>query len=173
MLVDKYTQEIQAILSRYPAEQRRSAVMPLIYLAQREKMYLDRGDVHEIADILGLTTTEVASILGFYSLYYDQPKGKYHLQVCVDLPCALRGAERFLEELCARLGIQPGETTSDGLITVESVMCLAACDRAPTFQVQSGNGLTYYENQTVEGALDLVERLRADAARTRRTHSHG
>jgi NADH-quinone oxidoreductase subunit E len=173
MLVDKYSQEIQAILSRYPAEERRSAIMPLIYLAQREKMYLDRGDMQEIADILGLTTTEVASIVGFYSLYYDQPKGKYHLQVCVDLPCALRGAERFLEELCSRLGIQPGETTSDGLITVEAVMCLAACDQAPTFQVQSRDGLAYYENQTLESALGFVEQLRADAARRRRSHSHG
>jgi NADH-quinone oxidoreductase subunit E len=173
MLLDKYAQEIQAILSRYPAEHRRSAVMPLIYLAQREKMYLDHEDVLEIADILGLTTTEVASIVGFYSLYYDQPKGKYHLQVCVDLPCALRGAERFLEDLCARLGIQPGETTSDGLITVEAVMCLAACDRAPAFQVQSGAGLSYYQNQTVESALELVEQLRADAARKRGIHSHG
>jgi len=172
MLADKYAQEIQAILSKYPAEQCRSAVMPLIYLAQREKMYLDRSDMQEIADILGLTTTEVASIVGFYSLYYDRPKGKYHLQVCVDLPCALRGAERFLEELCARLGIRPGETTPDGLITVEAVMCLAACDRAPTFQVQSGDGLTYYENQTLEGALGLVEQLRTDAARKRRSHSH-
>ena len=173
MLVDKYAQEIQAILSKYPVGHRRSAVMPLLYLAQREKMHVDREDMVEIADILGLTTTEVASIVGFYSLYYDQPKGKYHLQVCVDLPCALRGAERFLAELCARLGIQPGETTADGLITVEAVMCLAACDKAPMFQVQSGSGLTYCENQTVESALDLIDQLRLDAARRRRRDIHG
>ena len=173
MLIDKYTQEIKAILSKYPSEQRRSAVMPLIYLAQREKMYLDRGDMREVADILGLTVTEVASIVGFYSLYYDQPGGRYHLQVCIDLPCALRGAESFLRELCARLGIQPGETTPDGLITVEAVMCLAACDRSPAFQVQSGDGMAYFENQTVESALELVEQLRADAARKQRIHSHG
>jgi NADH-quinone oxidoreductase subunit E len=173
MLVDKYSQEIQAILSRYPAEQRRSAVMPLIYLAQREKMYLDHKDMREVAYILGLTVTEVASIVGFYSLYYDRPHGKYRLQVCVDLPCALRGAERFLEEVCVRLGIRPGETTSDGLITVEAAMCLAACDRAPVFQMQSGDGLVYHENQTVESALALVEQLRADAARKRRGYSHG
>jgi len=170
--LSKYAQEIQTILKKYPAEQRRSAVMPLIYLAQREKMYVDREDMNEIADILGLTTTEVASIVGFYSLYYDQPKGKYHLQVCVDLPCALRGAERFLEELCTRLGIRAGGTTSDGLITVEAVMCLAACDKPPVLQVQSGGGLAYYENQTVESALGLIEQLRADAARKRKRDSH-
>ena len=114
--------------------------MPLIYLAQREKMYVNREDMAEIGEILGISATEVASIVGFYSLYYDQPKGKYHIQVCTDLPCALRGAEHFLDELCSRLDIQPGETTADGLITVEAVMCLAACDKAPMFQVQSGVG---------------------------------
>ncbi len=167
MLAEKYTQEIQAILAKYPPEQRQSAVMPLIYLAQRERMYVDRKDMAEIAEILGLSITEVAAITGFYSLYYDRPGGRYRIQVCTDLPCALRGAEKFLEEICARLGIQPGETTADGLVTVEAVMCLAACDKAPMFQVQSGAGLEYHENQTVEVALELIEQLRADAARRR------
>jgi NADH-quinone oxidoreductase subunit E len=165
MLAEKYAQEVQAILAKYPPEQRRSAVMPLLYLAQRDKMHVDRADMAEVAEILGMSSTEVSSIVGFYSLYYDQPKGAYHIQVCTDLPCALRGAEQFMDELCARLGIQPGETTADGLITVESVMCLAACDKAPMFQVQSGQGLEYFEKQTVENALGLIERLRTDAAR--------
>jgi NADH-quinone oxidoreductase subunit E len=78
-----------------------------------------------------------------------------------------------MEELCARLGIQPGGTTADGLITVEPVMCLAACDRAPMFQVQSGSGLDYFEDQTVESALALVEQLRAEAASRRGRESHG
>ncbi len=165
MLAEKYAQEIQAILKKYPPEERRAAVMPLIYLAQRDKMYVSREDMAEIGSILDITTTEVASVVGFYSLYYDQPEGKYHIQVCTDLPCALRGAEQFMQELCKRLNIQPGETTSDGLVTVEAVMCLAACDRAPMFQLQSGTGLQYYEHQTVESALALIEQLRADAAR--------
>lgn len=173
MLAEKYAQEIAAILAKYPAEQRRAAVMPLLYLAQRDQMYVRRKDMAEIAEILGLLPTEVASIVGFYSLYYDQPGGKYRIQVCTDLPCALRGAEKFLQDLCARLGIQPGETTSDGLITVEAVMCLAACDRAPMFQVQSGQGLQYHENQTVEGALALIEELRSDAARRRINDGRG
>jgi NADH-quinone oxidoreductase subunit E len=135
MLAEKYAQEIQAILAKYPPEQRRSAVMPLLYLAQRDKMYIDRKDMAEVAQILGITSTEVSSIVGFYSLYYDKAGGRYRIQVCTDMPCALRGAEKFLNELCARLGIQPGETTSDGLITIEAVMCLAACDRAPMFQL--------------------------------------
>lgn len=165
--------EVQAILAKYPADQRRSAVMPLLYLAQREKMYVDRQDMAEIAEILGMTPTEVASIVGFYSLYYDAPKGKYHIQVCTDLPCALRGADQFMQDLCARLGIKPGETTPDGLLTVEPVMCLAACDKAPMFQLQSGAGLKYYENQTLESALALIEQLRQDAAAKRGRDAHG
>jgi NADH-quinone oxidoreductase subunit E len=126
-------------------------------------MYVDRESMAEIATILGISTTEVASVVGFYSLYYDKPTGKYHFQVCTDLPCALRGADKFLEDLCQRLDILPGGTTSDGLFTIEPVMCLAACDKAPMFQVQSGAGLTYYENQTVENALELIEQLRSEA----------
>ena len=164
-LASKYAAEIEAILAKYPPEERRSAVMPLLYLAQRERMYVDRDTMREIGEILGISTTEVASIVGFYSLYYDEPAGRYHIQVCTDLPCALRGADQFMEELCERLGIQPGETTQDGLITIEEVMCLAACDKAPMFQVQSGQGLTYYENQTVDNALKLIEDLRTMAKR--------
>jgi NADH-quinone oxidoreductase subunit E len=173
MLSEKYANEIKGILAKYPPDERRSAVMPLIYLAQRDKMYLNREDMAEIADIIGISTTEVASVVGFYSLYYDQPQGKYHLQICTDLPCALRGAEKFLEELCAYLGIEPGGTTADGLITVESVMCLAACDHAPVFQLQSGEGIEYFERQTVENAISLIERLRAQAAQYRRRDNHG
>lgn len=159
-LAEKFPQEIQKILAKYPAEQKQAAVMALLYLAQREKMYVTKQSMQEIADILGISATEVASIVGFYSLYYDQPAGKYRVQVCTDLPCALRGAEKFLDELCENLGIRVGETTPDGMITVEYVMCLAGCDRAPMFQVQSGEGITYHENQTLESALKLVEELR-------------
>jgi NADH-quinone oxidoreductase subunit E len=173
MLAEKYPQEVQAILAKYPPDQRRSAVMPLLYLAQREKMHLTRDDMVEVGAIVGMSVTDVAGIAGFYSLYYEEPGGKYHIQVCTDLPCALRGADRFMDELCARLGIQPGQTTPDGLITVERVMCLAACDKAPMFQVQSGNGLKYYENQTVESTLALIEQLRADAAARRGRDGHG
>jgi NADH-quinone oxidoreductase subunit E len=157
MLTEKYQEEIKAILAKYPSDQKRAAVMPLLYLAQREQGYVTKQAMNEIAAILGISATDVASIVGFYTLYYDEPGGKYHVQVCTDLPCALRGAEDFLEKLCENLGIRVGETTPDGLVTVEAVMCLAACDRAPMFQVQSGDGLTYHENQTVESAMKLVQ----------------
>lgn len=159
-LAEKYVDDIQAVLEKYPADRKQSAVMPLLYLAQREYGYVTKQAMQEIAEILDMSATEVASIVGFYSLYYDEEGGKYHVQVCTDLPCALRGAEEFLEKFCENLGIQVGETTPDGLVTVEKVMCLAGCDKAPMFQVQTGEGLTYYENQTEESALKQVERWR-------------
>jgi NADH-quinone oxidoreductase subunit E len=159
-LAEKYVDDIQAVLEKYPADRKQSAVMPLLYLAQREYGYVTKQAMQEIAEILDMSATEVASIVGFYSLYYDEEGGKYRVQVCTDLPCALRGAEEFLEKFCENLGIQVGETTPDGLVTVENVMCLAGCDKAPMFQVQTGEGLTYYENQTEESALKQVERWR-------------
>lgn len=160
LLAEKYSDEVQTILAKYPPDQKRSAVMPLLYLAQREQGFVSFHSIQEIAEIVDISTTEVGSIIGFYTLYHDQPGGKYRIQVCTDLPCALRGAEQFLEELCDKLGIQVGETTPDGLISVEQVMCLAACDRAPMFQVQTGDGLSYHENQTVESAMRYIESLR-------------
>ena len=159
-LAEKYPTEVQEILAKYPGDQKRAAVMPLLYLAQRQKGYVTKPAMQEIAAILGISTTDVASIVGFYSLYYDEPTGKYRIQVCTDLPCALRGADQFLEKLCENLGIKVGETTADGLVTVEAVMCLAGCDKAPMFQVQTGDGLEYHEHQTVESAMALVESWR-------------
>ncbi len=160
-LLEKYPQEIVEILAKYPADQKRAAVMPLLYLAQRERNYITKQSLSDIGEIIGISATDVASIVGFYTLYHEQPGGKYRIQVCNDLPCALRGADEFLQKLCENLGIQLGETTPDGLVTVEAVTCLAACNRAPMFQVQSGDGLAYHEDQTVESALQLVAELKA------------
>ena len=96
MLVEKYSEEIEIILKKYPSEEKRSAVMPLLYIAQREYGYIPDGAVGEIADLLGLDPTEVGSLIGFYTLYYDKPEGKYRIQICTDLPCALRGSETFV-----------------------------------------------------------------------------
>ena len=160
MLKEKYAQEIDAILAKYPPDQRRAAVMPMIYLAQREQMHVSREDMAEIGGILGISSTEVASIVGFYSLYYDKPGGKYRLQVCTDLPCALRGADKFLESLCGNLGIRVGETTPDGLVTLEAVMCLAGCDKAPMFQLQDRDQVTYHENMTMDKTMELIDALK-------------
>lgn len=163
-LFEKYPDEIQTILAKYPEDQKRAAVMPLLYLVQRRDGYVTKAAMQEIADILDISPTEVGSLLGFYTLYNAEPGGTYKIQVCNDLPCALRGADEFLEKLCENLSIHVGETTEDGLVTVEAVMCLAGCDRAPLFQVQTNEGLSYHENQSVESTLELIESWRKRAA---------
>src|SRR5512134_2955798 len=126
-LARKYPKEVKQILSKYPLEHKRSAVMPLLFLAQREEGYITKAAMQDIARMLDITETDVAAIVGFYSLYHDKKAGKYRMQVCTDLPCALRGADQFMESLCGNLGIKVGETTADGMVTLEAVMCLAAC----------------------------------------------
>ena len=166
MLADNHSSEIKTILEKYPSEQKRSAVMPLLHLALQEYGHITPAALMEIAELLELEPTEVGSLIGFYTLYYDEQGGRYRIQICTDTPCALRGAEEFAEQLCANLGIRFGETTKDGLFTVEEVKCLAACDRAPMFQIQDAEGIHYHENQTVETAMTLIEEIR-------KRHNHG
>ncbi len=169
-ILSQYKTEVDQILAKYPSEFKRSAVMPLLHLAQRAQGHVSSRALAEIAALLDLSTTEVASIVGFYTLYYDQPHGRYHIQVCTDLPCAMRGADRFLADLCDYLGIPVGGTTPDGLFTVEAVKCLAACHRAPMFQVQGEGdgqqdfGIAYHENQTLETAIAWIEGIRASGS---------
>ena len=159
-LAQKYPKEIKQILSKYPPEHKRSAVMPLLYLAQREEGYLTKAAMQDVASIVDITETEVAAIVGFYTLYHDEKGGKYRMQVCTDLPCALRGADEFLNNLCANLGIKVGETTADGFLTLEAVTCLAACDKAPMFQTQGPDGIKYHENMTVDRTMELINTLK-------------
>ena len=162
-LAEKYPQEIEKILAKYPPEHKRSAVMALLYMAQREEGYVSKADKADIAQILDMTSTEISAIVGFYSLYHDKKAGKYRIQVCTDIGCALRGADQYLADLCEKLDVKPGETTDDGLVTIEEVKCLAACDKAPMFQVQSEMGIKYHEKMTVDTTLELIEELRKDA----------
>ncbi|MGE5124159.1 MAG: NADH-quinone oxidoreductase subunit NuoE [Acidobacteriaceae bacterium] len=161
-LQEKYPDQIKAILAKYPSDRagKRSAVMPLLYLAQRENGYVTKEVIGQIAEICEISTTDVSSLIGFYTLFHEEGSSRYQLQVCTDLPCALRGAEAFLQNLCENLGIKVGETTPDGKIAIESVMCLAGCHHAPLFQVQSPDGISYHEDQTVESALEVINKLR-------------
>ena len=160
LLLDKYPQEIKRILEKYPESYKRSAVMPLLFLAQRDEGYISQDAINDIAALLEITTTEVASIVGFYTLFHETPEGRYRIQVCTDLPCALRGSEEFLVNLCKYLEVEVGGTTSDGLFTIEEVKCIAACHRAPVFQIQGDGEIHYYEDQTLESVKTIIEGLR-------------
>lgn len=159
-LLEKYPKEVKKIMAKYPPDQKRSAVMPLLHMAQRGEGYVNDEAMKDIASLLEITETDIASLIGFYTLFHDKNEGKVRIQVCNDLPCALRGADKFLEELCDTLNIKVGETTEDGFVNVEGVMCLAACDKAPMFQTQSPSGIKYHESMTVDKTMELIAALK-------------
>lgn len=162
-LLNQYPDEVRRIVAKYPPERKRSAVMPLLYLAQRQSGRVSQERMTDIAEITGISVTEVASVAGFYSLFHEEPGGRYRIQVCTDLPCALRGAEAFLQKVCETLGVKVGETTADGLFTVEEVKCLAACHRTPMFQLQGDGDIRYHENQTLDTFKEIIDGLRRSA----------
>ncbi|MDE3117686.1 MAG: NADH-quinone oxidoreductase subunit NuoE [Nitrospirota bacterium] len=155
MLKEKYTTEIADILSRYPVK--RSALLPLLYLAQREQGYVSEAAMQEIAGILKLTPPQVYETVTFYTMLNLKPLGKFHLQVCKSLMCALVGSDTLISWLEKKLGIKAGETTHDGLFTISKVECLGACGTGPMMQVNDD----YYERLTEE----KVDRILADLKR--------
>jgi NADH-quinone oxidoreductase subunit E len=158
LLKESYAQEIEAILAKYP--DKRSAVLPVMYLAQEAYGYMNKEAMRDVASVLDLDPTHVLALAGFYTLYYEEPVGKYVLEICNDLPCALRGADEFVDMACQKLAVDVDETTDDGMFTVKTVMCLAACDKAPMLQVN----LKYEENLDEEKFDALITRLREEAA---------
>ena len=156
-----YTPEHRArfdeIVKRYPADQRRSAVLPALYLAQRQQGYITANAIRHVADLLGITRADVEDVVTFYTMFYTKPVGKFVLQVCRTLSCALNGAERVTEALSATLGIKPGETDASGTFTLVEVECLGACDRAPVVMVNDA----WHEDVRPEEASKLVDDIRA------------
>jgi NADH-quinone oxidoreductase E subunit len=146
--------EYRTILARYPT--RRAALMPALWLAQREFGYLSGAVQAYVAELMELPLAWVASVVSFYTMYWTAEPARWHLQVCRNLSCALRGGLAVRDALVGRLGIRPGERTADGRFSLEEVECLASCGTAPCLQINNG---AYHESLTVESALALVERL--------------
>jgi NADH-quinone oxidoreductase subunit E len=153
--------EVEAILRRYPEGQERSAVLPLLHLAMREREghYVAYSDMEAIAEICGVSVAYVNSVCSFYAMYHRHPVGKYVITVCGNMVCHyLGGGKALVEHIEKTLGIKHGETTPDGLITLEVTgECLAACDLAPVIQVN-----TEYVVKLTPAKFDaLVEALRS------------
>ncbi len=146
----------EELIARYPL--RRSALLPLLFLLQAEDGYVSPAGIAQVAELLGLTRAEVAGVATFYTMFQRRPTGKYLVSVCRTLSCQLRGSDEITGALCERLGVPLGGTDSSGMVTVEEVECLAACDGAPVLQVNTEN----YEGLDTQAALELVERLLRD-----------
>lgn len=133
--------------------------MPALYVVQEEDGRLTDEGMGEVAKLLEMPYSDVVGVATFYSMYFERPVGRYVLDVCKTLSCALLGAESLVEHLSRKLGIKVGETTPDGLFTLRTVECLGACGKAPVMMV----GDTYYEDLTPEKLDGIIESLRREA----------
>ncbi len=156
--------ELDEMLARYPPDQRKSAILAALYLVQAQQGYLTRRGMAHVAEVIGCTAADVEDVASFYTMFYTRPVGRYVIQVCRTLSCALAGAERVTEALSNVLGVAPGGTDAAGEFTLVEVECLGACDRAPVVGVND----LWQECQHADGVRALVDDLRArgDAAVT-------
>jgi len=157
----EYTPEnrlrFDTVVARYPEGRQRSAVLPALYLVQYQQGYITGNAMRYVAALLQITAADVEDVVSYYSMFHTKPVGRYVLSVCRTLSCALNGAERVTEEMCAKLGIKPGETDATGTFTLLEVECLGACDRAPVVLVNDA----WHECLKPEDAGRLVDELRA------------
>lgn len=153
-------EQIERILSQYPV--RRAAVLPVLHLVNDRLGYVPREAVVEIAEMLELSPAQVQDTLSFYGFFkQDRPQGVHRVWVCRSIACAARGGEELLAYLCEKLGIQPGETTADGRITLEFAECLGACEQAPAILVND----TLHGNMTKEKVDELFDMIYEAAKR--------
>ncbi len=147
---EKSLTEFKNILSRY--DSKRSALLPVLHLAQDEFGYLSDEVIQYVAGLMDLSPAQVLEVVTFYHMFHEKPVGEHHLQFCVTLSCWMAGSHQLLRSTCSRLGIREGETTADGKFTVSKVECLGSCGSAPVVQINE----TYYENLTPEKLNRLV-----------------
>jgi NADH-quinone oxidoreductase E subunit len=146
--------EYREILARYP--ERRAALMPVLWLVQREFGWISPSAQHYVAELMDLPQAWVEGVVSFYTMYWRRPMGRSHIAVCTNLSCYLRGAENVYDAVCKRTGVRAGEVSADGKWSVERAECLGSCDTAPMLQLNNDG---YYEDLTVEGVLELLEQL--------------
>jgi NADH-quinone oxidoreductase subunit E len=150
--------QLDDIVSKYPSDQKRSAVLAALYLVQDQQGYLTANGMRHVAGILEMTPAEVEDVATYYVMFYKEPVGKHVLQVCRTLSCALLGAERVTEALSEKLGLEVGETDKSGLFTLLEFECLGACDRAPIVMV---NNEHWHEKVRPEDVAKLVDDIKA------------
>ena len=138
--------EMRSHLAKYPADRTRSALIPLLFVIQRERGYVDNAGVNFLARFLNLEVTDVWETATFYSMFNLRKVGRHHIQICKTLSCKIMGEPDITGHICSKLGIHPGETTEDGKFTVSLVECLGSCGTAPMMQI----GFDYHEDLTVE-----------------------
>jgi NADH-quinone oxidoreductase subunit E len=159
VFTEELLKEAENIIAQYP--QRKAAIMPLLWLVQEKLGYIPKEAIDEVAELTGTTPVHVEAVVKFYEMFHERPVGKYQLMLCTNVSCLLRGADKTLQKLKEVLGIDVGETTPDGLFTLEELECLAACDKAPVLLV---NAVELFENVTPDKVEQIIAELRKRAS---------
>ena len=158
---DDKLKEVEKIMQRYPEGKQKSALIPVLHLAQEEfGGWLSAETMDYVASVLNLQPIEVYEVATFYSMYNLKPVGRYLFEVCQTGPCMLNGSDNIIKYIFEKLGIKPGETTSDGMFTLKTVECLGACGYAPMMQF----GKNYREHLTKEKVDAIIDECRKKAA---------
>lgn len=150
----KNLKKIEEILPKYPSK--KPAVMPVLYLAQEQNGWISQEVMEEVARVLEMHPEEVLGVVTFYTMYHQKPMGKFHIQVCTNVSCMLRGAYDIYDKVKEKLGIENMEITKDEMFSIEEVECMGSCGSAPMIAVNED----YYENLTKEKALEIIKSLK-------------
>jgi NADH-quinone oxidoreductase subunit E len=146
---------IETLIGSYPAGRQRSALIPMLMYCQDEVGHISEDVIQECARRLGLTRLQVDEVIGYYSMMHKKPLGRYHVQVCTNISCLLRGAEELMEHAKKKLGVGHKEVTGDGIFSLEEVECIGACSWAPAIQV----GYDYYHDVTPERFDQIIDEV--------------
>jgi NADH-quinone oxidoreductase subunit E len=150
-------EKVGRIISRYPRDQRKSALLPVLHIAQEELGgYLSADVMDYVAGIIKIQPVEVYEVATFYSQFYTETRGRYVIEVCRTSPCAICGGEKISEYIQKKLNIKDGETTADGLFTLREVECLGACGYAPAMQINT----EFYEHLTEQKTGEIIDNLK-------------
>jgi NADH-quinone oxidoreductase subunit E len=144
--------EFEKMKERYPAGFESSLVLPCLRRIQEDRGYIAETDIDGLVEYLGVPRIQIEEVLSFYTQYRRQPVGRWHLEVCRNVSCSMRGAERLIDHLSNKLGVKPGETTPDGRFTLGTAECLGSCGTAPVIVVNN----TYHENMSLEKIDQLL-----------------
>ncbi len=144
-------------VAKYPADQKQSAVMACLAIAQQEQGWVSADAEAQIAAYLGMAPMAVHEVTTFYNMYNQQPAGQFKLNVCTNLPCQLRDGQQALAHLCQKLGIEAGGTTADGLFTVQQSECLGACADAPVLLVNDRQMVSFMSKQRLDALIDTLK----------------
>ena len=158
MFTEENLRKVEEIKKHYPTQM--AAVLPVLWLAQEQFGWISEEVMHYVAELLNVPYNHILGVVTFYTMYNKKPVGKYHIQVCANVSCMLRGSDNLVEHLEKKLGIKVGETTADKMFTLDEVECLGSCGTAPMMQVNDD----YYDDLSIESVDKLLNEFKNEKA---------